>query len=268
MMIRDLFSNKAVFKSVNTYCLFIGYPRSGHSLYGALLDAHPNCIISHELNVLELVKQNRSKNYIFNTIRNNSRTYAKKGRTNEGYNYEVKNHWQGKHAKLQVIGDKQGGQTSRMLSVEPELLNLLVKNLNINIKILHVYRNPFDNLASRSKGGRLEKKKFSHTGLKKDIEKHFIQANINDKIRKEGVFEVLDIQHEDFVSKPRDGLKRICDFLGLQATEDYLKDCASIVFQKPHQTRFEVDFPEELIQSVKDQIKNYDFLSRYSFDDS
>lgn len=268
MKVGNLFSNKKVFNSINTYCLFIGYPRSGHSLYGALLDAHPNCVISHELNVLHLLKQGKSKPDIFNAILRNSRSNAKSGRTNEGYTYEVKGQWQGKYAKLQVIGDKQGGRTSRMLSDEPGLLLQLSNQLNIQIKILHIYRNPFDNLASRSKGGKLEKKNSGREILLSDIEKHFIQADINNKIRKEGMFEVLDIQHEDFISKPIDGLNRICDFLGLQAREDYLKDCASIVFKKPHLTRFEIDFPDDLIQLVNSQIKNYDFLSGYSFDES
>lgn len=258
--------NRAVFNELKTYCLFIGYPRSGHTLYGALLDAHPQCVISHELNVLELLKQDKSKSQIFNAILSNSQSNALKGRKNEGYNYIVKNQWQGKYAELQVIGDKQGGRTSRMLSVEPELLVQLSNILGIQIKILHVFRNPFDNLASRSKGGRLEKKEFNNAVLKKDIEKHFVQASVNDKIRKDGVFKVLDIQHEDFISNPIDGLKRICDFLGLQPTDDYLKDCTAIVFNKPHKTRHDIDFPEELIKTVTHKIKEYDFLAGYSFD--
>ena len=33
--------------------VFIGYPRSGHSLIGSLLDAHPEVIVSDEYNVVE-----------------------------------------------------------------------------------------------------------------------------------------------------------------------------------------------------------------------
>ena len=33
--------------------MFIGYARSGHSLVGAILDAHPEIIISHEFNVVD-----------------------------------------------------------------------------------------------------------------------------------------------------------------------------------------------------------------------
>ncbi len=40
------------FRSVETYCMFIGNPKSGHSLVGFLLNAHNNAVISHELNAL------------------------------------------------------------------------------------------------------------------------------------------------------------------------------------------------------------------------
>jgi hypothetical protein len=34
---------------LRAFCLFIGYPRSGHRLIGALLDAHPDVAIAHEI---------------------------------------------------------------------------------------------------------------------------------------------------------------------------------------------------------------------------
>jgi hypothetical protein len=36
-------------------CLFIGYPRSGHSLIGSLIDAHPHAALGHELDLLKYV---------------------------------------------------------------------------------------------------------------------------------------------------------------------------------------------------------------------
>ena len=40
--------------------MFIGYPRSSHSLIGAILDAHPEIIIPHEYNVLKRWKKYES----------------------------------------------------------------------------------------------------------------------------------------------------------------------------------------------------------------
>ncbi|KAJ7379389.1 hypothetical protein OS493_016626 [Desmophyllum pertusum] len=41
-----------VYDGVETFVMFIGYPRSRHSLVGAILDAHPEIIIPHEYDVL------------------------------------------------------------------------------------------------------------------------------------------------------------------------------------------------------------------------
>ena len=41
------------YDEVETFVMFIGYPRSGHSLVGALLDAHPEVIIAREYDILD-----------------------------------------------------------------------------------------------------------------------------------------------------------------------------------------------------------------------
>ena len=54
---------------VRSFCLFIGYPRSGHSLVGSLLDAHPDIAIAHEVNVLGLVAGNDlDRRTLFHTL--------------------------------------------------------------------------------------------------------------------------------------------------------------------------------------------------------
>ena len=42
------------YDEVETFVMFIGYPRSSHSLVGAILDAHPEIIIPHEFNLLQM----------------------------------------------------------------------------------------------------------------------------------------------------------------------------------------------------------------------
>ena len=42
---------------VERVCLFIGHPRSGHSLVGAMLDAHPDLCIAHELDMLAFLRE-------------------------------------------------------------------------------------------------------------------------------------------------------------------------------------------------------------------
>ena len=49
------FRRRHDFATVRAYVMFVGQPRTGHSLVGALLDAHPNALIAHELDALKYV---------------------------------------------------------------------------------------------------------------------------------------------------------------------------------------------------------------------
>ena len=44
--------------------MFIGYPRSGHTLVATFLDAHQDAIIGHELDALKYIEANFSKEQI------------------------------------------------------------------------------------------------------------------------------------------------------------------------------------------------------------
>ena len=51
----DGFRLRHDFDDVRGFVIFVGQPRTGHSLVGALLDAHPNALIAHELDALKYV---------------------------------------------------------------------------------------------------------------------------------------------------------------------------------------------------------------------
>jgi len=62
-------------------------------------------------------------------------------------------------------------------------------------------------------------------------------------------------------------LKKICDFLGLDANEEYLNACANIVFKKPRKTRKNAPWTPELIKEVEERMKGIPFLEGYSYYD-
>jgi len=143
---------KKQFKNLKTYCMFVGYPRSGHSLIGSILDAHPNMIISHELNTLKYLERGFKKYQIYYSIIRNSRNFNKINRTHTGYNYFVNNQWHGNFSKLTVIGDKLGCGTLYWIKERPWVINKFFKiNANLKIKFIHVIRNPYDNITTMAK---------------------------------------------------------------------------------------------------------------------
>jgi hypothetical protein len=248
------------YKSIRNYCMFLGYSRSGHSIIGALIDAHPNAIISHELNTFYFSEKGFSKNQIFSLIIKNSENFAQVGRGWSGYSYDVQGQWQGKYKQLYVIGDKLGGWTTELLRKDPSVINNFEKKINKRIKYIHHIRNPFDNISRQAIVlGRKEVTKKDidyYLSLARKIEVY--KSNINNKYFFEG--------HQDvFIRRPAVYIKRLCKFLGISSEKEYLKDCIKVVKQKPSQARFEIKWKRELINYTRKEISTISFLRNYEY---
>ncbi len=248
------------FENLETFCMFIGHPRSGHSLVGSLLDAHPNAVIAHELNVLECIEKGFDIGRIFQLVLENSRRVAKSGREWEGYSYRVPNQWQGRFERLQVIGDKKGGASTRILSSTPGILRRLSDIIDTDVKFIHVVRNPYDNISTMFKHRR------HNRSLESVVEDYFSMCATNSKISERvGGGSVFDLRHEALVEGPQELLGDLCGFLGLEGKEDYLEDCASLVFETPRKTRYDVDWDASTIAAVQEGIDRHEHLRGYSY---
>ena len=247
-----------LFDDVETYLMFIGYPRSGHSLIGSILDAHPDAIISHELDVLKFIKAGFTKKQIFYLILKNSNAFTKGGRKWFEYSYKVPNQWNGEFRRLKAIGDKKGGRSTRRFSENPKLMDDFYRTINTKkIKFIHVFRNPYDNITSILKNS-------LNNRLIKSIDFYFYLCKSNEDIKNQ-IKNIIDIRFESLISDPKNYFKKICEFLDLDVSADYLDDCSSIVFKSPRKRRFDIHWSSEYIDIVKNKMKEFDFLKGYSF---
>ncbi len=73
------------FDTVERFCLFIGYPRSGHSLVGSLLDAHPNVVLAHELDALRYVAAGYRRKQLYWMILRRDAEFTRSGRRWTGF---------------------------------------------------------------------------------------------------------------------------------------------------------------------------------------
>lgn len=249
-----------LFEDVEKYCMFIGYPRSGHTLLGSLLDAHPNAIIAHELDALHYVQSGVGREELYQLLYENSRNFAEEGSTWEGYGYRVPGQWQGRFDSLKVIGDKKGGGSTSKLRNHPELLSELRNTCADELKLIHVVRNPYDNIST------MFLKRTGNRSMRRTMKNYFALCEINAEIKKSiGEDAIFEIKHEDFVQSPADHLQSLCRFLGLEAPEDYLSACTSQVFESPRQTRQEIGWSKPNREIVADHMRGYDFLQGYSY---
>ena len=259
----ETLKDKKTFQNVDKYCMFIGYPRSGHSLVGSLLDAHPNIIIAHELNALNFVDMGFNQQQIYYLILKNSRKLATQGRESSGYSYEVHHQWQGKFRDLKVIGDKKGGDSTSKLRYKPELLNVLQNKIDVPAKFIHVIRNPYDNISTMYTRSNKKDKKLADS-----INQYFYLCDTIAQLKQQiNQGDMIDIRHEKNISNPKFWLNEICKFLGIDAGDDYLDDCANIIYQSPNKSRHKVQWNDELIETVKNKMNQYNFLSGYSYED-
>jgi hypothetical protein len=247
------------FSGIKSFCLFAGYPRSGHSYVGSVLDAHPNIVLAHEMAVLKYVPYGFSRSQLFHLILENSRRESTLGRSSTGYDYTIKDAWQGRFKNLEVIGDKSGGKTTVQLHKHPELLDSLQNIVGLPIKWIHVTRNPFDNIAAIQRRSKIP--------LDEAIQSYFRKcetvSRIKDTTKAENFYEM---RHEDLMLRFNEELKGLCTFLGQATSEDYLEACRKSIYESPHQTRRKIEWSADEIIKVNGMMAPYSFLQSYSFD--
>ncbi len=236
------------FNHVQSYCMFVGYPRSGHSVIGRLLDAHPKIVIAHQLGALQLVHLGFGRSQIFYLLARNSRLFAEAGSSWSGYSCHIPTQWQGRFEKLRVIGDKQGQGATLRLRARPWLLPRLRRRVGCSVKLIHVIRNPYDNISTIH---RRAAEQGSRSELKDSVETYFSLCEAVAAIRAgTDSADWFEIKHESFIEDPKACLAELCGFLGVSASSNYLEDCAGVVFEAPHRSRFEAAWNRALIDEV------------------
>lgn len=247
-----------LFDDVKKFALFIGYPRSGHTLVGFLLDAHPNMLVASQTSALKYLKHGFGMKQIFHLLAQDSQRIARTGREQRYYSYKVPHQWHGKFEKLRAIGESTGMTRLRQ---NPSLLRSLRERFTgVDLRLIHVIRNPYDNISTMTMR--------SGESLPESIDRYFSMCEIVEAMKPHsGPGAVHDLFHELLIENPKETLKALCVSLGLECDEAYLNDCASIIYKSAHKSRKEVDWNPPLIDDVKQRMRRYSFLERYSYDD-
>jgi Sulfotransferase family len=250
---------------LRSFCLFVGYPRSGHSLVGSLLDAHPDAVIAHEVHVLGLIAEHKpTRSELFQTLIQQSEADASRshGRRATGYSYAVPGQWQGQVRRLRVIGAKAGEKTTIRLGRDPKELSTLRRLVRAPVRLVHVTRNPYDSIARMAavtKNGRRERTVAGSTDFLRRL------ARINHSLIENGKA-VLTVRHESLVADPRAELIRLAEFLELEPDQSWLSACASVVFPTPKRARDAVEWTDEERAAVEEVIARRPFFSGYGWE--
>lgn len=251
------------FDQVRAFVLFVGHARSGSTLVGSLLDAHPDAVLAHELDALRYLRCGLRRDQLYSLILESDRRFTteRSSRSQQGYSFEVADMWQGRFRRLEVVGDKHAGTSTRELRAHPELLDRLRRVTGVPIRLVHVVRNPWDNIATIAKRSDRDLEVATATYFRRC---DTIRAL---KMRADGSdLALTHVGHEAFTADPATSLAELCRFLGLDPAEDYLAACAAIVRESPHRSRMGAAWPDGLVDDIARQAEGFDFLAGYSFD--
>ena len=139
----------SVVDGVRYFVFFVGHARSGTSITGSLLDAHPNVILANELFILHQMASFPSSYTTKRTVmdalngRQRAMTDHFKKSSRKGYSLYINGSHMGTYEDhVDVIGDKGAGSTTGLYMSDPEkfadVYHKLQRMMNIPVKVIQV----------------------------------------------------------------------------------------------------------------------------------
>ena len=287
VLLSPVYAHKA--RTLEGLLLIAGYSRSGSTLIGALLNAHPDAVVANEGKVLSNIRlpAGSTKGILVRRILRQERRVCRRShfyrKIINGTFCRVETGWQSRYARLRLVGNTSTRYNKRRLLV-PGVLDFLRRRLGCPLRVLLSFRNPYDMVAawhlraSKRVGGAevsnhiaLRNLRFPEAGRSDVAPRFFDRLRMESREVSEVLAhleddEVLPICHERFVARPKDGLRDVLGFVGLGASDAYLDACAALVEAPPHRTRFKVRWTPAQIAEVDAVVRTCPWFDGYTFD--
>lgn len=283
--------SESTFASMQTLLMFVGYPRSAHSLVGAMLDAHPHMAVAHEFNLLSRFQRFANayalaEALFFNAERND---LTEGGRMQSGYSYVIEGAWQGKvKAPLLVLGDKKGHGTTAFFQADFADAVARVRRIqqlfHTDIRFVHVLRNPYDNIAtmifyehfvnsSSWKQMRVDAQ-MAPIAWKRDFDstvRQFIAiAHANQRLERflldcDADFNdtcvprarLLHIDGAELIRNPIESMQQWCTFLTVPFCQQWADAARKLLFAEPFPSRNLLVWPRATVAVVREQLQSF-----------
>ena len=281
---------QSVIDGIKTFIFFVGHPCSGHSIVGSLIDSHPHMVVSHEYTLFEKLSTGvlaPTKPDIFNKLWTESQAVAGKhgarGIDEKGYTLYVDDLYEGKYVDyIDVIGDKRGDRVIEMFMDHPSnwsKVYTILSSMNVTLKVIHVIRNPYDNIAtlaffvetsSKRTFGSVKRSNKTYTFKSNHILRwttfYFKHHEGIVNAKKKYNLNIIEVHGKDLVSNPKGALLRLCNQLGVTCSDDYLEKCSNKIFKTESKTRYLVNWTDSQLELIQQNIKKYSCLKGYTFD--
>lgn len=249
-------------RDVETVCLFIGHVKSGGSLIGAMVDAHPDAVVADEVDALDHLSAGFSREELLAVMAKGSRREAMKGRVTarrlQPYSLAIDDQWQGRHRRPAVMGESRAGPTTRKLGADPRRLQDLVDfAAPARLRFIHVIRNPLDPIGAMVvRGGR------SVEGAIADYAAQAQRAELIVADLRED--DVLAVHYEDLLDRPLETVESVFRFLGLEPEPGVVSACKELVDPTRQPERRLTSWTQPQLEEVHSLTERHPFLGRYT----
>lgn len=242
-----------MFDAVDSCCLIVGCGRSGSTILGAILDAHPEVICANESRASANFWRGYDRDSLFTELHENALAQRASGRQSEGYTYAIAAG--NEDAPIRVVADKTWNPALVMLHGRATLIAELGEMTGVPIRFLHAIRNPWDVIATMHLR--------SGATLADRAHWYFIFCDAATALMQRGDLEWMDVHHEALIDAPRDHVAAITAFLGLEADAQFIEACAATINTEPSRSRERVDWPADVAALIESRMPQYPFLERY-----
>ncbi len=287
---RNMSLDAASVAPVLSLVLFVGYPRSSHSLVGAILDAHPRMLVAHELNLVARADSLRSREQLLKRIFKADQGDAATGRQQSGYSYAIPGAWQGRwEPPLLVVGDKKGHGTTASLQLDwPGSLRRMAHLQSLvggALRFFHVLRNCYDNIATmifyetlhyssawqhmRANGSatreptpwradfdRVVDEYVATAEANMRFEQHLLQCERGEPTAAPCVPQarMLHVDGAELLRAPTATMRAWCEFVGVPFRSEWADAAAKILFREPYASRNLLRWPAAAVQRVETRL--------------
>jgi hypothetical protein len=237
------------------FVLIGGNARSGSTLLGAILDAHPEIVIANETETSSRFWLNTEKQKYFAEVLSNAESNAISDRISAGYRYQI-GEPPSRKSRIRFLGDKIWNPSTLLLHGDLNLIPNLERLFACPIFFINAVRNPYDvisTMCNRS-GAPLDDRIswfFSHCESLTALENRLPKERF------------LNCYNEDLITNPNRILPQLFSFLNIPTKQDLYLKIIDQLFKKPRITRNGLKWTDEQIRTVQERIKTYPFLHPY-----
>lgn len=239
--------NREQFSDVNTFLLFLGAPRSGHTLISEFINAHRNAHISRKINggFRYLCKEQ----YYQSCIDFKEDMFR--------HRYYVPGQYQGTYLNLNCVGMRNATVTTEWYGSKLSRAKRLSEYYGIPVKFVHVYRDPIENIAKISRYNKLSIIQAANWYVSLISKTRLIENTVSN-----GTF--YKFCHEDLYDKPSTVLSNLLRYLQLEEDEALVDSFSKIIWDSPSVDVDYLEVKSNIPLHLKNFIASDPLLGRYS----